>query len=388
MNNTMTTISPSSIGTIRLSRLILLIVTILISSVVYVSLSSIASSPPNNNGIDQKQYTRHRHLQIRNSTAIFTTINRRTQEFHRPLILDSGFGTTGTKTLFKATCELQLRSVHYAKHCGFPSTSSSNEDGYKPSLGLSAHERVLLASMALSTCVSGSDDISRASCPTVREALTTMKAHLDAVIASPDIDVLHDSPYPEFTQYIIHATERIRGMKPILLLSERDPTTWTVSRMKHQHNLVCKLPESQIEGKSVPNNPGQNMQWCLETAMVQNMGDVPINEIFWSVSQMNENHEQDMEDIRTSIMEGGMALYQDYVRPQATYSVNLFEHDPFLTVSELAGEIEEALIPQMSELGLRSVSNDEFMDNGLVAIEKDKFHSLLNDWTMFWDGSS
>ena len=242
--------------------------------------------------------------------------------------------------------------------------------------------------MALNTCVSDSDNTSRASCPTVREALTTMKSHLDAVIASPDIDVLHDSPYPEFTEYLIHATERIRGVKPILIFSERDPITWTSSRMKHQHNLVCKLPESQIEGKSVPINPGQHLQWCLETAMVQNMGDVPINEIFWTVSQMNENHEQDVQDIRTSIMEGGMALYQDYVRPQATYSVNLFEHDPFLTVSELAGEIEDALMPQISEFGLSSISNDEFVDNGLVAIDKAKFHSLLNDWTEFWDGTA
>ena len=48
----------------------------------------------------------------------------------------------------------------------------------------------------------------------------------------------------------------------------------------------------------------------------------------------------------------------------------------------------EEKLPQMSEFGLRSVSNDEFVDNGLVAIEKDKFHSLLDDWTEFWDGTA
>lgn len=98
-------------------------------------------------------------------------------------------------------------------------------------------------------------------CPSVQEVLDGITHLLDHVIASPDIDSLHDSPYPEYTEYIIEATERIRGSKPIVLVTERDPEQWAISRAKYPQTLVCTL-DTAVEG-TAPINPGQNMYWCL-----------------------------------------------------------------------------------------------------------------------------
>jgi hypothetical protein len=54
-----------------------------------------------------------------------------------------------------------------------------------------------------------------------------MRRHIDLVVSNAkDIDVLHDTPYPEFAEYVMESAERILGVRPILLLSERDPKIW------------------------------------------------------------------------------------------------------------------------------------------------------------------
>lgn len=230
----------------------------------------------------------------------------KTQQFNRPLILDAGFGNTGTSSMFAATCHLRLRSVHYGKHCGFIAADKDKRDVKNLPPGLVAHERLLLAKMALNSCVAESTMQQQIHpCPSVKEALDGMLGHIDDVIASPDIDVLHDSPYHEFTDYIIEATERIRGVKPIVILSERDPREWASRRIENGKGLICRLDASKIGSESRPVNPGMNMLWCLQTAMAQNLGDVAINEVFWTVGQLS-----DKEEYRSSIMAGGLALYQ------------------------------------------------------------------------------
>jgi hypothetical protein len=61
-------------------------------------------------------------------------------------------------------------------------------------------------------------------------------------LSSKDVDAIHDTPYPEFADYIIHdAAERIRGAKPIVLLSERQPEEWASKRMNdHDDGLICR----------------------------------------------------------------------------------------------------------------------------------------------------
>ena len=315
--------------------------------------------------------------------AYLSLMTSKIQQYKRPLILDGGFSNTGSTSMFAATCQLRLRSIHVGKHCGFLASDDEQVDITNVSPGLVAHEQVLLAIMALKSCIVETSTPKQHRihpCPTVKEALDGLLDRIDDVIASPDIDALH-GPYQEFTDYIIEATERIRGVKPIVLLSESDPKEWASRREHDVKGLLCRLDASQIGGESFPVNPGQNMHWCLKTAMAQNKGDVPINEIFWTVGQLS-----DKEEYRTSILEGGLNLYQEHMETHGNvaYRVNLFGRDPLVTAEQLASEINQVLVSDLGDGS--SIANDDFVGNGdYVKIFPDRIHLLDFDWRVFWD---
>eukprot|EP00957_Ditylum_brightwellii_P070332 5343088-Ditylum_brightwellii.AAC.1 len=74
--------------------------------------------------------------------------------------------------------------------------------------------------------------------------------HINDVISNHEIDVIHDAPYPDFEEYVLEASERIRGRKPIVLLSERDPDEWAASRMSHHEPNSCRLDLAKEDGIS------------------------------------------------------------------------------------------------------------------------------------------
>ena len=155
------------------------------------NLSSIAARC--NTKYDNRQCCPKSVMEMRGEDGfLHLLISKLRQASFRPLVFGAGMGTTATHAMFDATCKLRLRSVHFFVHCGY-----GNEPPQVPTPGLLAHTRVVKAYNALTHCVSAAywDDIS--DCPSVKETIETMQAHIDAVISSKDVDAIHDTPYPE-----------------------------------------------------------------------------------------------------------------------------------------------------------------------------------------------
>ncbi|KAL7465270.1 hypothetical protein ACHAXS_005597 [Conticribra weissflogii] len=275
----------------------------------------------------------------------------------RRLVFGGGFGTTATHAMFKATCQLKLRSVHYRKQCGFRKRERFNSTAPEiPSAGILAHERLLRAHRALKDCVAAATANSSEEgrnerenenedvvCPTVQEALDGMRHHIQNVLQNrQDIDALHDTPYPEFAEYVMEAEERIRGMRPILLLSERDPQVWAKKRSAgHTDDLICKLKSSNYSKDEIPAEVylGQNMYWCLQTAIKKNMSNASIRDIFWNVHQLDSRPEE-----RGRMLQEGYRLYRDFMRDMgAVYRVDLFNRNENIHWKHLASKINAAV---------------------------------------------
>ncbi|KAL7578668.1 hypothetical protein ACA910_009810 [Epithemia clementina (nom. ined.)] len=90
-------------------------------------------------------------------------------------------------------------------------------------------------------------DNEKSLCPIVDQAwMEQMQQWIDVVIASDDVDGLLDTPYPYFTSYILEAAERIRGMPPIVLLTERPPLEWAKRRVQDfEGQVLCRQQQRQ-----------------------------------------------------------------------------------------------------------------------------------------------
>jgi hypothetical protein len=283
-------------------------------------------------------------LPIDRAASIQLTQSQDKLQIQTPLIFGAGFGTTATHAMFKATCRLRLRSLHYEKQCGFWKYRRLNStDPELPPPGVLAHERLLRAHRALKHCIASG--VSGSSCPTVREAMDGMRRHIDLVLSNAkDIDALHDTPYPEFAEYVMEAAQRFQGVKPILLLSERDPKIWAQKRVSHDDDLVCRLQSDKYSRDASRKYLGENIYWCLQAAIETNLDNSPINEVFWNVHQL-----ESQPDKRAEMLEQGYLLYRDVMRSNnAVFQADLFERNNRTSNDLLAIEIKSALKKQMA----------------------------------------
>lgn len=209
-------------------------------------------------------------------------------------------------------------------------------------------------------------------CPTVQEALDGMLHHIQNVLQNrQDIDALHDTPYPEFAEYIMEAEERIHGTRPILLSSERDPEVWARKHVGHQDDLVCKLSTSNYSKEESPSelHLGQNIYWCLKTAIKRNMGNASIRDIFLNVHQLDSQLEE-----RNQILAGGLQLYRDLMREMwAVYRVDLFNRNETITSIQLLATEINAAVNRSTHSGLIGGSEPK---NCLVVRRTPDFHTL------------
>jgi len=236
---------------------------------------------------------------------------------HSPLIFSAGEGTTATHAFYDATCELGLRSVHWGQSCNHD-VGFSNK---KPSAGVMAHFDLLRAYNRLKNCATSLGDAEDVECPTVNRTLHVMLHRINQVISSPDIDAIHDAPYPNFGEYILDATKNIRGKKPIVVLGERNPQDWTKRRIQqHQKAVACR-----------GNDIGTNLYRCLQLAIQTGLGNERINTIFYQLKEP-ESH-------ANITIAKGFEMYQNKMRKVAAYHTNLFERNPRIDKSQLAKEI-------------------------------------------------
>ena len=273
----------------------------------------------------------------------------------KPLIFGAGEGTTATHAFYDATCELGLRSVHWEKFCN---QGLSNK---KPSPGVMAHFDLLRAYKRLSVCATpdwnyGEDF----ECPTVNQTLHVMLDRINQVISSPDIDAIHDAPYPNFAEYILDAIRKIRGRKPIVLLSERNPQDWTKRRIQdHPTDVACR-----------GNDIGTNLYQCLQSAIQEGLGNERINKIFYKFNEPGS---------AANTIGKGFELYQNEMRKVSAYHTNLFERNPRIGKSKLAKEIGYAtgisfkmnLSKKYWDLSMRKGSDGSLTSDCTVSIPPD-----------------
>ena len=182
----------------------------------------------------------------------------------------------------------------------------------------------------LKNCATSPDDEEDVECPTVNQTLHVMLDRINQVISSPDIDAIHDAPYPNFAEYILIASKKIRGNEPIVVLSERNPQEWAERRIQHQTNVACR-------GNDI--NIGTNLYQCLQSAIQAGLGSQRINTIFY---QFNELAGSEAANV-TTIIGKGFELYQNKMREVSAYHTNLFERNPRIDESQLAEEISYAI---------------------------------------------
>ena len=125
---------------------------------------------------------------------------------------------------------------------------------------------------------------------------------------------------------VIPRAQHLRGEKPIILLSERDPTYWS-SRRLDEHSVV------PICRDILDNHTAQ----ILSAENSKHHGGYNYFDIFECVDRFNNQSLkfQDMlttnfdlkDDGKLGLVANAMVQYQGSMREIATYRVNLFEQD-------------------------------------------------------------
>lgn len=140
------------------------------------------------------------------------------------------------------------------------------------------------------------------------QTLHVMLDRINQVISSPDIDAIHDAPYPNFAEYILIASKKIRGNEPIVVLSERNPQDWAERRIQHQTDVACR-------GYDVI---GTNLYQCLQLAIQAGLGCKRINTIFYQFNELAVAGRGDATNV-TTIIGKGFELYQNKMREVSAY---------------------------------------------------------------------
>ena len=171
-----------------------------------------------------------------------------------PLVYHVSPGSTGSRTLYHASCTAGLPSVHHKSFClswnrGVGEASDGVADGAR------AHFEVLrLYQLAYDCCSLWTrGKLSRVGNSTT-ESLCNMQVdqwsksilgHLQNVISSGLVG-LYDTPYPYLAQQIIDISRDSRMSPPIIVFTQRDPDEWARSRINHSL-LLCRQEHSLDE---------------------------------------------------------------------------------------------------------------------------------------------
>mmetsp|Transcript_1721 Transcript_1721/g.3795 ORF Transcript_1721/g.3795 Transcript_1721/m.3795 type:complete len:403 (+) Transcript_1721:197-1405(+) len=171
-----------------------------------------------------------------------------------PLVYHVSPGSTGSRTLYHASCAAGLPSVHHKSFClswnrGVGDASDGVADGAR------AHFEVLrLYQLAYGCCsLRAKGKLERGGNSTT-ESLCNMQVdqwsksildHLDNVISSGLVG-LYDTPYPNLAEQVIDRSRYLRMSPPLIAFTRRDPDEWARSRIKHSL-LLCRQEHSLHE---------------------------------------------------------------------------------------------------------------------------------------------
>eukprot|EP00559_Dactyliosolen_fragilissimus_P006861 CAMPEP_0184871390 /NCGR_PEP_ID=MMETSP0580-20130426/40693_1 /TAXON_ID=1118495 /ORGANISM="Dactyliosolen fragilissimus" /LENGTH=808 /DNA_ID=CAMNT_0027374045 /DNA_START=296 /DNA_END=2719 /DNA_ORIENTATION=- len=260
------------------------------------------------------------------------SISIKSKEKFKPLLFSAGYGET--EKMLEATCFLGLNSVNLYQECceKFPILGDDGKFQVSsvPKAGMLAHERLLRAISALRECLV--DD--NFPCPSVNTVFTSIRIHIDNVIASTDMDAIHASPYTEFAEYILESTERIRGKKPIVIMSEIEANDWLKSYILTEIGYYCRLDMTHDDG--IPF--GINLYQCLKSAVSKGLGTASIGDILVSIQDKDLGHQKEVQALTSSFRK-----LQDSLIAISHFGINGSVYNNTVEAEELAGEIKNIL---------------------------------------------
>lgn len=246
-----------------------------------------------------------------------------------PLFIGSGHGTTGTHSVHKALCELGIPSAHFLRAC-YKKDESGNALDKEIEAGVEEHFEMMQAWDALTTCKNTAD------CSFLKGTLLEedVRKHITRVMHS-GIGAINDDPYPWYLSHVFNVSKSLGEGSTILVLTERDPEKWTVSRNKnHNDFFVCKNPMATLD-----------MELCVELAKKEKPQPKYFDELFISFKQCTT--EKQKKELSSQIADA-LKRHQDRViqhSPQIHF--NLFEGERRST-ADLAAEIWNIVEPSLS----------------------------------------
>mmetsp|Transcript_55108 Transcript_55108/g.165060 ORF Transcript_55108/g.165060 Transcript_55108/m.165060 type:complete len:892 (-) Transcript_55108:44-2719(-) len=238
-----------------------------------------------------------------------TQANKASSALSRPLFIAAGQGTTGTRTMHDAMCNLGVPSVHYIKACYRRSKADDSVDGVVK-MGVEAHYEAVSAWHEVMRCARADD------CSFMEgvELEQELRSRIVSVINS-GIGAIHDTPYPKYLSLILNAAQSRNSGPAILITSERNPKEWAVKRATgHIHDIVCKNPLAVFD-----------LAHCVNLAKMFDPRPTKFSDLF--VSYDGCNTEKEREDFISHLEDGMMRYQEKVVELSPRFHVNFWQEE-------------------------------------------------------------
>eukprot|EP00567_Pseudictyota_dubia_P009565 CAMPEP_0197446832 /NCGR_PEP_ID=MMETSP1175-20131217/11673_1 /TAXON_ID=1003142 /ORGANISM="Triceratium dubium, Strain CCMP147" /LENGTH=860 /DNA_ID=CAMNT_0042977997 /DNA_START=1930 /DNA_END=4512 /DNA_ORIENTATION=+ len=237
-----------------------------------------------------------------------------------PLFIAAGQGTTGTRSMHDAMCELGVPSVHYIKACYRRDPSDEVDASLEEAV--EAHFEAMDAWRDVMGCAKNTKMDEDCAFEEGVRLEGVLRGRIERVVRS-GIGAVHDTPYPKYLPLMLNVTTtaskdtpRIgdEGSPPpaVLITSERDPKEWSVKRSTgHSHDIICKNPAAAFD-----------FALCVDLAKEKRPQPTSFGDIFWSYDRCETDEERDK---FVATMEDAMRRYQrrvDGLNP--TFRVNFW----------------------------------------------------------------
>ncbi|KAL7539066.1 hypothetical protein ACHAXR_013271 [Thalassiosira sp. AJA248-18] len=244
---------------------------------------------------------------------------------YAPLFYHISPGSTGSRTLYHASCTAGFPSIHHKSFC-ISQTRGIRGVATNVAQGVRSHYEILrLYEMAADCCslwsrgrmrlVDDNGGESVCNMP-LHEWTRDVQTHLTVVIQSGLVG-LFDTPYPYLAPQVLELADKWRKMPPIIAMTERDPKGWANSRSKNHGMLVCREEYSYEKlGASEFDVIG-----CVDRAYNTTSSSTMLH--FWDVFQYRSHNEAT--DVAFQLgMERQMEHHQSLYLPMARYTPDIF----------------------------------------------------------------
>lgn len=284
------------------------------------------------------------------------TIQNQTTLSTAPLFYHISPGSTGSRTLYHASCHSGFPSIHHKSFC---ISQTTGIDGVSEEVvrGVRAHYQVLRLYQLAYDCCSMWDK-GKLSSESGREVSSEihlcqmllnewteqLQTHLKNVVQSGLVG-LFDTPYPYFAPQLLQLASEWRTASPIIAMTERDPKGWANSRSKNHGLLICREEYSyESLGASEFDVLGCVSRAFEERSVVQTELSTKTYSAlhFWDVFHYRSHNEPVDAEFQRG-MERQMELHQQQYLPLANYTPDFFGIHTQSTTHEAIREEDVAI---------------------------------------------